>query len=157
MSLTSISSLLFPMILGCAPSPSSACTYLSSPGYNSILLQGRLLIRDTVLRSQLCSKSFMLMKEPNSKSRREVRQQFLQCLWDGPPVPLTLTLKKMEAGKSWLGLFSTCNHPPSTPHPALCPEADLKVTSQLFLCSLASGHGGVCQVRSTVMKKARKS
>ena len=58
--------------------------------------------------------------------------------------------------QSWLGLFSTCNHPPSTPHPALCPEADLEVTAQLFLCSLASGHGGVCPVRSTVMREEGK-
>ena len=37
-SLTSISSLWFPMLLVCTPSASSPCTYLFSPGYNFILL-----------------------------------------------------------------------------------------------------------------------
>ena len=107
------------------------------------------------MKSQLCSESFVLMKEPNSKGRKEgLRQQFLQCLWDGPPATPDSDLEEDGSQKqSWLGLFSTCNHPPSTPHPALCPEADLEVTAQLFLCSLASGHGGVCPVPSTIMRE----
>ena len=57
-----------------------------------------------------------------------------------------------RAGWAYSPLATTLPPLPTLP----CPEADLEVTAQLFLCSLASGHGSVCPVRSTMMREESK-
>ena len=152
MSLTSISSLWFPMLLVCTPSPSSPWTYLSSPGYNFILL-GK---PTSDPRHSFEEPAALQVFHAHEKTKFKEQKRGVEAAVS--PVPLGWTpptttpdFDREEDGsrkQSWLGLFSTCNHPPSTPHPALsrgwprgdCPAVPLLSGFWAWECLSSAKH-----------------
>lgn len=82
----------------------------------------------------------VLSKEANPKGRKKGSRQ--QCLWDGSPAPLTLTLRKEEAGGTLAVLILHLQPPPLTLCPALCLGADLWGPHSHHLTLLLPGGSG---------------